>query len=267
MEEPPPSRKQLRKQRNKEKKRKEREDDEEEARRLGTELIPARHGWHADQDADAGRVDGSEECNDFGAEVVPAELDFGAEEADLDDLGAGEGMQEAEVFEKEGELSKYYEQVCELFSENGSLPPFMQQHPDNDVEFFAMPFPDWNGTNLTFKHMHIAGCARVRHGGDEPEGEEGDFVRFCTCSAKGLQVWHELQLFHNVSGGCTSCADCIHAETLQLICGHTNFSATHMMLFGRCLGKLSPRHTNVYTRTHARTNTQTHTESSDSHAS
>jgi hypothetical protein len=124
-----------------------------------------------------------------------------------------------------------------LFANNDGVPPFIEQHPENSIEFFACPFPGWNAAKktLSFKHLYVTGCARV-HSGDNDQGGAGQsgLAFFCTCCQQGREAWNQIQLFHDVSGGCTIRLDCMHAKTLGMIAAHHGFDT--MMLAGRNAG-------------------------------
>jgi hypothetical protein len=131
----------------------------------------------------------------------------------------------------------YYDLLRACFADTHGVPPFLTQDPENNLEFFVCPLPGWHpATNkLSFDHFHVTGCARVHSGGgDNDQGEQSGFAMFCTCCAQGQQAWHEIQLFHDVSGECSTEVDCIHAKTLGKIAAHFGFDT--MMCAGRSAG-------------------------------
>ena len=109
---PPVSRKRQREEQKRQRQEKESKRARQEARELGTELIELDAvGKEGDSAHDEG-IDASQ-----GME--------GMEDVD-GDLPGGGAMQEVEVFASD-DLSLYLAEVSAIFSDNGGLPPFIQQ--------------------------------------------------------------------------------------------------------------------------------------------
>lgn len=190
-----------------EKKAKERRPFEKLAKRMGAELEPAEparrshFGFEAEgQDSDCVHCP-DEGCPEYGP---------------IDEME--HTSPPAEFPRTDVEL--FSEQVSSMYLKNNSVPPFLEQAPTNVISSVAFPMPGWNAEKreITTTHMYITGFAEVAV---QPSEEEGDtqqlqYVLFCNCCEEGQNAWHQVELFHDLSGCCTSSSKCIHARCLDI---------------------------------------------------